>query len=164
MEKICWLDIVLLLPLVVGLIVGIIRGLIAELNALLALVLGVVAARVWGANLALWLHKTCDWSNNISNLLAYVLIFLAVAILLTLLGKAFQKLLKAIKLGWVNHLFGAVFGTLKWAVIMLAIVFVVGKLDQQFQFISGELKQKSIIYQPALDYANQFTRNCTHGS
>jgi len=154
MDKICWLDILILLPLVYGLIRGLMRGMIAELNAVLALVVGVVGARLWGPQLALWMQNTYHWQLHLCNTLSYISIFLVVAIVLNLIGAALQKLLKAIKLGWVNRLLGAVCGTLKWSIIVLVLIFIVGQVDSQFHLMPKELTQQSIVYQPALDSAN----------
>jgi len=154
MKNICWLDIIILLPLLYGLIRGLMRGMITELNAVLSLVLGIIGARIWGPALALWIQNTSHWHIQLCSILAYVTIFLAIAIVLNLVGAAFSKLLKAIKLGWVNRLLGGVFGILKWALIVLVLVFVTGQIDKQFQILPNDLKQQSIVYQPALDSAN----------
>jgi len=154
MKNICWLDIIILLPLVYGLIRGLMRGMITELNTVLALVLGMVGARIWGPELALWIQHTSEWHIQLCTILSYVTIFLAIAIVLNLLGAAFSKLLKAIKLGWVNRLLGGILGILKWALIVLVLVFVTGQIDKQFQILPNDLKQRSIVYQPALDSAN----------
>jgi len=155
MEKICWLDIILLLPLIYGLIRGIMRGAIGEVNTVLALILGIIGARMWGPALTIWIEHTCHWQLQLCTLLAYVSIFLAVAIVLNLIGAALQKLMKAIKLSWVNRLLGGVCGTLKWAIIMLVLLFVVDLADQQFHLLPKDVKQKSIVYQPAVDSAHQ---------
>jgi len=154
MDKICWLDVIILLPLLYGLIRGLMRGMIAELNAVLALVLGIIGARIWGPQLATWMQHSYDWNMQICNILSYVTIFLAIAIVLNLIGAALQKLLKAIKLGWVNRLLGGLCGTLKWAIIVLVLVFVVGQLDCQFHILPNDLKSSSKVYQPALNSAN----------
>lgn len=154
MNNICWLDILLLLPLLYGLIRGLMRGLITELNTLLALLLGVAGAKSWGAALASWLHQQASWPTEVCNVIAYVLLFLAIAVALHFIGTLLQKLLKAIQLGWVNRLLGGICGAVKWAVIVLALVFVVGQLDHFISFMPNELKKQSRLYQPALDAVN----------
>ncbi len=134
---------------------GLIRGLVKELNAILAVLLGVLGVRAFGADLATWMHKTTSWHTELCTVIAYVLLFLTIAILLTLVGKALQKLLKKIQLGWVNRLLGALCGTLKWAVIVLFLVFLVGQLDHQFGIMPTKAKQESAFYQKALNSANR---------
>jgi len=154
MDKICWLDVIILLPLIYGLIRGLMRGLITEINAVLALILGIIGARMVGSQLALWIQHTSDWHIQICNILSYVTIFLCIAIILYLIGAALQKLLKAIKLGWVNRLLGGLCGTLKWAIIVMVLVFVVGQLDSQFSILPSDLKSSSKVYPAALNSAN----------
>ena len=160
-----WLDIVILLPLLVGIVRGVMRGLITEVIAILAVILGFIGAKLWGQVFSSWLLNQFTWPQPVCDAVAYALLFLAIAVALTIAGKLLSKLLKAISLAWVNRLLGATFGLLKWGLIVLAIVFCVNKLDQQFNFIQPELKQQSIIYPEAvkladmaLDYAKSVTR------
>ena len=160
-----WLDIVILLPLLVGIVRGVMRGLITEVIAILAVILGFIGAKLWGPPFSAWLMNQFTWPQPVCDAVAYALLFLAIAVALTIAGKLLSKLLKAISLAWVNRLLGATFGLLKWGLIVLAIVFCVNKLDQQFNFIQPELKKQSIIYPEAvkladmaLDYAKSVTR------
>jgi membrane protein required for colicin V production len=65
------------------------------------------------------------------------------------LARALSKLFQKVSLGWLNRLLGGVFGTLKWAIIVLTLVLCVHRLDEQFQFIQPDLKEQSIIYMQA---------------
>ena len=149
-----WLDAIILLPLLIGLIRGLMRGLVTELIAILAVILGCVGARIWGPVFSHWIAQQVSWAQAICDVIAYALLFVAIAVALNLLGKLFSRLLKAIHLGFVNRLLGAVFGTLKWAIIVLTLVFLTDRLDRQFHFIKSELKQSSVTYQPAVESAN----------
>lgn len=155
MDKICWLDVIILLPLLFGLIRGLMRGLVTELNAVLAVLLGVLGSRLCGADFATWIVTKTSWPQAVANVIAYVLLFLSIAIVLTLLGKVFQKLLKKINLGWVNRLLGGICGTIKWSVIVLVLIWITGQLDTNFKLMPTDLKQQSRLYQPALDTADK---------
>lgn len=155
MKDICWLDVVIILPLLFGLIRGLMRGLIAELNAVLAVLLGVIGARMWGLAFATWMQNAFGWNSTICTILSYVIIFFAIAIIINLIGHALQKLMKAIKMGWINRLVGGICGTIKWAVIVLVIVFIIGQLDQSFNIMPNNLKQQSKLYPTALKTANR---------
>lgn len=163
MDKICWLDVIILLPLLFGLIRGLIRGMVTELNAVLALVLGVLGAKVWGPDFGNWLHHFSSWNTDLCMIIAYIALFLAIAIVLHLVGEVLQKTLKKIKLQWVNRLMGAICGTLKWAIIVLVLVFIVGQADKNFHFIPDNLKAKSITYQPALNCVNKIWADVKQG-
>lgn len=155
MKDICWLDVVIILPLLFGMIRGLMRGLIAELNAVLAVLLGVIGARMWGSGFSGWLQNAFGWNSTICTIISYVLIFFAIAIIINLIGHALQKLMKAIKMGWVNRLVGGICGAVKWAIILLVIVFIIGQMDQLFNIMPNDLKQQSKLYPTTLQTANK---------
>ena len=150
-----WLDIVILLPLLIGLVRGTMRGLITEVIAIAAVILGFIGAKIWGKVFSAWLLEQFTWPQPVCDAVAYALLFLGIALALNIAGRLLSKLLKAIKLGWINRALGATFGVLKWAIIVLAVVFCVNKLDQQFNFLQPELKQQSIIYPHAVNLADK---------
>jgi len=157
--QVCWLDILILVPLLVGLVRGIMRGLVIELMAVLAVILGFWGARLFGPAFAEWLMEVdhylyFEMPRRIAILVAYVLLFVGITVVMTLVGKWLTRFFKAIHIAWVNHLLGAVLGTLKWSVIVLVLVFIVGQLDAQFQFMPRKLKADSQLYEPALKAAN----------
>lgn len=149
-----YIDALILLPLLVGLVRGLMRGLVTELVAIMAVILGVAGAKLWGLQFSGYIHSLFQWSHQVCDVVAYGLLFLAITILLNLFGRAFTRLLKAIHLGWLNRLLGGIFGTLKWAIIVLTLVFLINKLDEQFEFIKPEFKRQSLTYQPAVESAN----------
>jgi hypothetical protein len=50
---------------------------------------------------------------------------------------------------------GGLFVVLKWAIIVLALVLCIHRLDEQFQFFKEELKQQSIVYTHATPIAEK---------
>lgn len=153
--NICWLDIVIALPLLIGLVRGIMRGLVSELTAIAAVLLGYLGTRMWGKAFATWIVGQFAWPEPVCNIVAYSLLFLGITLALNVLGSLLSKLLKAIHLGWLNRLLGAVFGTAKWAVVILILVYLVGQMDAQWHLIPQTLHQQSVLYDPALRLAEQ---------
>ena len=141
-----WLDIVILLPLLIGLVRGLMRGFIVELTAILAVVIGFIGTKLWGGIFSVWLSEQFAWPEAVCVVTAYALLFLGITLLLNILAKLLSKLFKAVNLGWLNRLFGAVFGIAKWGVIMLFVVLCVHRLDQQFHYLKDDLKEQSSIY------------------
>lgn len=141
-----WLDIIILLPLLLGLVRGIMRGLINELTAIAAIVVGMIGTKLWGAAFSAWLIQQFAWPEAVCSVVAYALLFLGITLALNLVSRLITKLFKAAQLGWINRILGGLFGTAKWAVIVLVIVLCVHRLDDQFHFFEEELKQQSIVY------------------
>lgn len=146
-----WLDILLLLPLLIGLVRGLMRGLISELIAITAVVLGFVGARLWGADFAHWLMQQFTWPEAVCNTVAYALIFLAIAVVLNILGRLFSKLLKAIHLGFINRLFGGLFGVAKYGLVVLVVTFCLHSIDSRWHILNSDLKAKSVVYPEAVE-------------
>ena len=144
-----WLDIIILLPLLIGLVRGLMKGLVIEIASIVAIVLGYIGSRLWGAMFAAWLIKQFSWPETVCMVVAYALLFIGISLLLYILARALSKLFQKVSLGWLNRLLGGVFGTLKWAIIVLTLVLCVHRLDEQFQFIQPDLKEQSIIYMQA---------------
>lgn len=149
-----WIDALIFLALGFGIVRGLMKGLVTELIAILAVVLGVVGARLWGHQFSHWCMAQFTWPEAVCDVVAYVLLFLAITVVCNIVGKLLSRLLKAIHLGWANRLLGAVFGCAKWAVVVLVLVFLMDTLDQHFHILKTEVKNSSITYKPAVNTAH----------
>ena len=132
------------------------RGLITEVIAIAAIILGIVGARLWATMFSAWLLRQFSWPEAVCHVVAYALLFLAIAIVLNIAGRLLSKLLKAIQLGFINRLLGGVFGTLKWLAVVLVAVFCINMLDSYFHFLdNSEVVQTSTLYRPLVQTAEQ---------
>lgn len=145
-----WLDVLLLLPLLVGLVRGLMRGFISEVIAIVVVILGVLGARWAAPAFSAWILQQFAWPESVCDVVAYTLIFLLIAILLSLLAKAFTKFLRAIHLGWANRLFGGIFGIAKYSVLVLLVVFVMHKTNEAFHYLDDSPVVKTSIVYPQM--------------
>lgn len=142
-----WLDVILLLPLLVGFVRGIMRGLVSEIIAFVVIILGVLISRTFVNPFSQWLLAQFAWPQGICNVVAYVLIFLTVAIILTLFSRALTKLLRSIHLGWANRLAGGIFGFVKYGIFIIIIVFAMNRTNQVFHWLDDSpIVQSSVVY------------------
>ena len=142
-----WLDVLLVLPLVVGLVRGLMRGLISEIIAIVVVILGVLGAKLWAPPCSAWLLAQFAWPQGVCDVVAYALLFLAIAIVLSILGRLLSKFLRAIHLGWANRLFGGVFGLAKFGILVLIVVFVMDRTNQSFHWLDeAPVVKTSVIY------------------
>lgn len=157
-----WLDVLILLPLLVGLVRGLMRGLFSEVIAILVVILGVLGAR-WGApSFSAWLLQQWAWPQGVCDVVAYTLIFLAIAILLSLLAKGLTKFMRAIHLGWANRIFGGLFGMCKYGVFVLLAIFIMQKTDEAFHWIDkAEVVKTSVLYPYGVKTVNYVLQNTT---
>jgi len=147
-----WLDVLLLIPLLIGLVRGLMRGLVTEVIAILVVIIGVLGARLFAPPFSTWMHKQFAWQGEVCDVVAYVLIFLSIAIVLAILAKLLSKFLKAIHLGWANRLFGGVFGICKYAILVLIVVFAMEKTNKSFHWLDkSKVVKTSIVYPYAVE-------------
>ena len=145
-----WLDVILVLPLVLGLVRGLMRGLISEVIAFAVVILGVVGARFGAPSFSAWLLSQFAWPQGVCDVVAYTLVFLAVAIVLSILARLLTKFMRAIHLGWANRLLGGVFGVLKYGILVLIAVFVIDKSNQSFHWLDESPGVKSSVVYPKM--------------
>ena len=146
------LDIFLLIPIALGFIIGLYKGLIKELTSLLAIVLGIYGAKLWAPDVSGFLVHKLDFSGKTAQPIAYMLVFIAIAVLLLILAKMLGKVLDSMSLGGLNKLFGGIFGGLKYALILSVLMNFFNVIDSKFSIISKQTIEKSIGYKPILNF------------
>lgn len=142
-----WLDFILVLPLLIGLVRGLMRGFISEIIAILVVILGVLGARFGAPPFSAWLLKQFAWSQSACDIVAYTLLFLGIAILLAICAKVITRFMKAIHLGWANRLAGGIFGTAKYGLIVLVVVFAMDRTNEAFHWLDdAQIVKTSVVY------------------
>ena len=149
-----WLDVLLVLPLVFGLIRGLMHGFISEIITFAVVILGVLGSWVAAPPFSEWLLAQFAWPKEVCDVVAYMLIFIAIAIVLSLLAKLLNKFLKAIHLGWANRLLGGIFGTCKFGILVLLVVFVMDKTNEAFHYLDESPVVKTSVVYPPMVQAN----------
>ena len=142
-----WLDVILVLPLVVGLVRGLMRGLISEIIAIVVVILGVLGARFGAPPFSAWLLTQFAWPQGVCDVVAYTMLFLGIAILLSILARLLTKFMRKIHLGWANRLAGGLFGIAKYGLIVLIVVFVMDRTNDAFHWLDrAQVVSDSVIY------------------
>jgi membrane protein required for colicin V production len=118
------LDGVLLAVLLMSCALGLWRGVIQETMALVAWLLGFVLSSKYAADMALQLPA--DWGDNWRYLAAWLMVFLAVWLGLSLLSALIRHLVSAVGLGLLDRMMGGVFGLLRGGIALMAVSVLVG--------------------------------------
>jgi membrane protein required for colicin V production len=71
-----------------------------------------------------------------------------VVILVYIIGRIIEKFVDILALGFVNKLFGAVFGVLKAAFILSLLILIINSFDTNKTVITEKLRQGSMLYNP----------------
>lgn len=146
-----WIDFIIIALLAFGLIQGFIDGLIIEIAELVALVAG-----IWGAiHFSGWtagkMEGLFDMQASWTGIVAFAITFLAIVIVIYLIGKMIDSLMKAISLGFVVKSLGAVFGVFKTALILSVIFVFLNTIDQKRHFLPSATIDSSFLYNPIAD-------------
>jgi len=119
------LDYVVLGILGVSILLSVIRGMVREVLALLAWALGFIAASVFAADLATLLPPAVP-DERLRLLAAFVGVFLAVLLLMSVLAMFVSKLVKSAGLGLEDRLLGGVFGLARGMLVVMVLVLAAG--------------------------------------
>ena len=141
-----YIDILFIIPLLWGLYKGFSKGLIIEAASLIAFGLAVWGAIKFHDFLSGWMQNSLGWTSKYLPLLSFALIFIGVLLTVFGIARLVEKLVKAVSLGFVNKLGGAVFGMLKFGLLLSMIIFFLEAINKSILFIPEEIKTNSLLY------------------
>ena len=143
-----YIDIILAIPLLWGLYKGFTKGFIIEAASLIALGLAIWGGIKFHNLISEWMTHTLGWTSKYLPVISFAIIFIGILVLIFSLAKLLEKIIKAIALGFVNKLAGAVFGMLKFGLILSIIIFVLNAAEKTFPIVPPEIKKSSLLYEP----------------
>lgn len=143
-----FLDIVIGVLLVWGLYKGLKNGLFVEIASLVALIAGIFGAIHFSYITGDYIADRMDWSASYINITAFLITFFAIVLLVHFAGKFLTKIADFAMLGLLNKIAGGIFGALKVAIIVGALLVFFERLTSSFSFVNEETKKESIFYEP----------------
>ncbi len=147
------LDIYIGIPIIIGLVIGFSKGLIKEIIGLVILIGGIWLAKIFDSSLAIWLVTKMDVNEKTAKVLAFLGIFVLVAVVLSVLGKIIEKVFETIALGGLNKLIGGLFGGIKYALIVSLLLNGILFFEIFGSLINKEDKEGSLFYNPVIQLA-----------
>lgn len=150
-----YIDIIILLFLLFGAFRGFSKGLVIEVATLAGLILGVYISIRYSSYTEGILRDFMNITSEYISYIALAVTFIVVVVGVYILGKLLTKLVDIISLGLVNKLLGTLFGVVKYFIIVCVLLMIVDALNEKFQFISEETIQKSLLFQPFLNFAEK---------
>ena len=152
------IDLVLGIALLLGAIRGYQKGFFHEIATLAGLVVGVFLA-ILGSNIAGRIAENyVDWNIQVVKIIAFIIVFLAVAWFIRVLGVLLTRLFKALMLGFINRIAGFFTGLLKWALILAVSLMVVDFFDVENSLITGRMRDSSFFF-PHLEFLYDYITN-----
>ncbi|RLD77177.1 MAG: CvpA family protein [Bacteroidetes bacterium] len=147
------IDIVIAVILLFGLVKGYMKGLFIEITSLVGLVLGVYGAMHFSYFLSDILKDNVSWDQSMIQIVAFAGTFVIILLALVFLGKALTKIAETIFLGFFNKILGAVFGGLKYALILSIVFLIYDKINSSLKFLNKEKAKESVLYEPVKNLA-----------
>lgn len=143
-----FLDIVLGLLLIYGLYKGLKNGLFVEIASIIALIAGLYGAIHFSYIAGDYLSKNMDWDERYINITAFIVTFIIIVLVVHLAGKFLTKIADFAMLGLLNKIAGGLFGALKVAVILGALLVFFDRANSSLGLVNNDTVQKSILYEP----------------
>lgn len=143
-----FLDIVLSLLLIYGLYKGLKNGLFVEIASLIALIAGLFGAIHFSYIAGDYLHEHMQWNERYINLAAFIITFIVIVLVVHVAGKFLTKVADFAMLGLLNKIAGGIFGTLKVAVILGALLIFFERVNSSVGLVKNETMEGSVLYEP----------------
>jgi len=143
-----FLDIVLGVLLLWGLFRGLKNGLFVEIASIIALIAGIYGAIHFSYITGEYLSENMKWNIRYINLTAFIITFSIIVLTIHLAGKFLTKIADFAMLGLLNKIAGGIFGALKVAVIVGALLIFIDRVNPGLNFVGEEAQQESILYEP----------------
>ena len=131
-----YVDFTILLIAVIGFLYGLIKGVIRQVGSLGGFIAGMVVARFFGGSFSALLREMFDLPEGVSRVIAYSLLFLIVYIICVQLMRLIHHITHHVALGWLDRLAGALFGAVKYLVILSIVLNLVHIIDPKGKLIS----------------------------
>ncbi len=128
---------------------GIRNGLVRQLVAIAVLYFGITLSLRFAPQVAQWFPESAGMSDFWAKAVSFILVFFVIAVLLSMLGRIVEKIIKISLLGWLNRLLGIVMTFCLFALAASVIVYLIDSANNIVEFIPKEKLQESRFY-PAL--------------
>ncbi|MGP1991946.1 CvpA family protein [Zobellia laminariae] len=143
-----FLDIILGLLLLYGLWKGLKNGLFVELASIVALIAGIYGAIHFSYYAGDYLSDNMEWNERYINIAAFVITFVVIVLAVQLAGRFLTKIANFAMLGLLNKLAGGIFGALKVAVILGALLIFFERINDSADVVKDETMKESVLYGP----------------
>ena len=143
-----YIDITICIPLVWGLYKGFTKGLIIEAASLVAFGFGVWGGIHFSDFIAKKISSFLNWQSPYLPIISFAITFLIIVVLIYFIAKLIQKMIEGMALGAINKIGGAIFGSLKFALVLSVIIFVLTAVEKSYPLVSFKAKEESLLYKP----------------
>jgi len=124
------LDIIILVVIVWFAFFGLYRGLVRSVLNLVGVICALFFATLWLPHTSSFLQKYLPLPDAQMGFIAFVALFILIVVAFRIAAKIIQEGLKLVLLGWVDRVGGLLFGFLKGALLVSALLWVFALFPQ----------------------------------
>ena len=148
------LDIILLVLFIPGIIHGAVKGLVTQVVSLVSVFVGAFIAGRFAPDLTKVAMLQFGGGERVTYILCFIVIFLACALIMALVGHLITKLFKVATLGWLNRLLGAVFSVFTTALILGLLISAFEGLNTSWEIVAPEKLEGYKVYPLLRDFSS----------
>jgi membrane protein required for colicin V production len=131
-----------------GAVKGFFKGFVIEAASIVALIAGILGALLFASTIGDLLSTYFNFKTIPPTGIIFALIFIVIIISINLLAKLLTKFIKMAALGLINRIFGTLFGGLKFAIMLSALLLLLDQFSFLFQYFDTIILEESILYDP----------------
>lgn len=147
------LDVILLICFIPALVQGLKKGFISQVISIVSLIAGVWMSFEFSTAVSAWLAQYVEASEKLLKIASFAIIMIGVFIILGIVGKSLEGILKFVMLGWLNRLLGVVFAFIKTGLVIGIVIILFNSLNNSLNLVSEETLAQSVLYPPLKDMA-----------
>ena len=146
-------DIILLVILLLAVIAGFYKGLVTQVVSLSSVIVGLLVASRFTPDLTQVAMNQFDSEEKVTYIICFIVIFLACALVMALIGFLITKVIKIATLGWLNRLLGAIFGLFAATLVLGLLLCAFEGLNESWSFMDPQKYADLRIYPILRDFA-----------
>ena len=148
------LDAIILTCLIPAIFQGLRKGFISQAISIISLIAGIWASAKFADIVTAWASQFITASEQVLRIASFAVILIAVFVVLGLIGRMLESVLKFVFLGWVNKLAGIGFSLIKAVLIIGLTITTFSSINSTFELVKPEVIADSTLYQPLKDIAD----------
>lgn len=150
------LDWAILIFVTLGAIWGFAKGFIKQLASLVGLIAGLLVARALYLSVGERLATETGISVTVGQVIAFFLIWLCVPLVVSILASMLTKVIEVIHLSFINRVFGALLGGIKFSLFISLLIYFIEYVDYHDEIIKSAEKKASVLYYPMKEISGMF--------
>jgi len=147
------IDIIIVILLAWSAYNGFTKGLIISIASLLALLLGIFGSIKFSDITSIYLSEYFELNEQQLKIVSFAATFIIIVVAVHFVARIIDKIAKAVALGMINRIAGALFGIVRTAFVVSIVLFLVNNFDEKTGFVNDKLRDESMLYEPLSEFA-----------